>query len=60
MISSGKEIPFKQSMQAEGSIITEDLRLIERVFYELRKAIASTIKSDPQTTAPEKTSAEKN
>ncbi len=55
----GKEIPFKQSMQAQGSIITEDLRLIERVFYELRKAIASTIKSDPQTTVPEKTSAEK-
>jgi multidrug resistance efflux pump len=31
-----KEIPFKQEMLANGEIITEDLRLIERFFYQLK------------------------
>lgn len=31
-----KEIPFKQEMKANAEIITEDLRLIERFFYQFR------------------------
>jgi len=34
-----KEIPFKQEMRGVVEIITEDLRLIERFFYQFRKAI---------------------
>lgn len=41
-----KEIPFKQAMQANGEIITEDLRLLERIFYELRKAISSAMEPE--------------
>lgn len=48
MTNFGKEIPFKQAMQADASIITEDLRLIERIFYELRKAIVSALEADPK------------
>jgi multidrug resistance efflux pump len=33
----GKEIKFKQEMQGVAEIITEDLRLIERVFYQLKE-----------------------
>lgn len=33
----GKEIEFKQEMQGVAEIITEDLRLIERVFYQLKE-----------------------
>ena len=33
----GKEIEFKQEMQGVAEIITEDLRLIERVFYQFKK-----------------------
>ncbi len=32
-----KEIPFKQEMRGVVEIITEDLRLIERFFYQFRK-----------------------
>lgn len=32
-----KEIDFKQEMRGTAEIITEDLRLIERFFYEFRK-----------------------
>jgi multidrug resistance efflux pump len=32
----GKTLPFSQEMQGEGRIITEDLRLIQRIFYHLR------------------------
>jgi HlyD family secretion protein len=39
-----REIPFKQAMQAEAGIVTEDLRLIERIFYELRRAIVEAAK----------------
>lgn len=33
----GKEIEFKQEMQGTAEIITEDLRLIERVFYRFNE-----------------------
>ena len=33
----GKEIEFKQEMAGVAEIITEDLRLIERVFYQFKK-----------------------
>ncbi len=32
----GKEIDFQQEMRGTGDIVTEDLRLIERFFYQLR------------------------
>ncbi len=35
----GKIISFKQEMQGSADIITEDLRLIERFFYQLKKII---------------------
>ena len=34
--SYGKEIEFKQEMRGNADIITEDLRLIERLFYQFR------------------------
>ena len=34
--SYNKEIPFKQEMRGVVEIITEDLRLIERFFYQFR------------------------
>ena len=34
-----KEIEFKQEMQGVAEIITEDLRLIERVFYQFKEII---------------------
>ena len=35
-----KEIDFRQEMKGTASIITEDLRLIERLFYQLKDAIS--------------------
>ena len=32
----GKEIPFSQQLQGQAEIITEELRLLERIFYHLR------------------------
>ncbi|MEM9686836.1 MAG: HlyD family efflux transporter periplasmic adaptor subunit, partial [Bacteroidota bacterium] len=37
----GKEIPFKQEMRGIAEIITEDLRLIERFFYQLKDVFSS-------------------
>lgn len=37
--SYNKKIPFKQEMRGAAKIITEDLRLIERFFYQLRNII---------------------
>jgi multidrug resistance efflux pump len=37
--SYGKEIDFKQEMTGVAEIITEDLRLIERFFYQLKEII---------------------
>jgi len=34
-----KEIEFRQEMQGNADIITEDLRLIERFFYQLKKIV---------------------
>lgn len=34
-----KEIDFKQEMRGYGEIITEDLRLIERFFYQFKKIV---------------------
>ncbi len=43
LISSyGKAVPFKQEMTGEASIVTEDMRLIGRVFNEIRKAFSQT------------------
>ena len=35
--SYGKEIEFKQEMQGMAEIITEDLRLIQRFFYQFKE-----------------------
>jgi multidrug efflux pump subunit AcrA (membrane-fusion protein) len=37
--SYNKEINFKQEMRGKAEIITEDLRLIERFFYQLKRAV---------------------
>ena len=37
--SYNKEIDFKQEMQGSAEIITEDLRLIERFFYQFREVL---------------------
>ncbi|MDC9722601.1 MAG: HlyD family efflux transporter periplasmic adaptor subunit [Urechidicola sp.] len=37
--SYNKEIEFKQEMQGTAQIITEDLRLIERFFYQFKKVL---------------------
>lgn len=34
--SYGKQIPFRQEMEAQAEIVTEDLRLIERIFNQFR------------------------
>ncbi|WP_367916299.1 HlyD family secretion protein [Leadbetterella sp. DM7] len=39
LTNSGKKLPFKYGMKATGDIVTEDLRLIERFFYDLRKIL---------------------
>ncbi len=36
-----KEIPFKHEMLGQAKIITEDLRLLERFFYQLKSAVSS-------------------
>lgn len=35
--SFGKKIEFKQEMKGEADIVTEDLRLLERLFYQFRE-----------------------
>ncbi len=37
MTSSQKTIPFRNGLTASGEIVTENLNLIERLFYELRR-----------------------
>lgn len=34
--SFGRQLEFRQEMQGSAEIVTEDLRLIERIFYQLR------------------------
>jgi hypothetical protein len=38
----GKHLEFKQEMSGTATIVTEDLRLLERVLYQLRKAVAKS------------------
>ncbi len=35
--STGRQLPFRNGLTATGEIITEDTRLIEKIFYELRR-----------------------
>ena len=37
--SYNKEIEFKQEMRGVAEIITEDLRLIERFFYQFKELV---------------------
>ncbi|WP_028523900.1 HlyD family secretion protein [Runella limosa] len=37
--SSKRKIPFRNGMMATGEIVTDDLRLIERLFYDFRKML---------------------
>jgi len=37
--SYNKTIPFKQEMSGSAEIVTEDLRLIERFFYQFKSAV---------------------
>jgi len=39
LTNSGKTLPFKYGMKAAGDIVTEDLRLLERFFYDIRKTL---------------------
>ncbi len=39
LTSSNKNLPFRNGMTASGEIITENLRLIEKFFYEIRKSV---------------------
>ena len=40
MTSYRKQLDFRQEMQGSAEIVTEDLRLLERIFYQV-KALAS-------------------
>lgn len=37
--SFGKKLPFDRELKASAEIVTEDLRLIERFFYQIRKLL---------------------
>ncbi len=37
-----KELPFRQEMQGTAEIITRDLRLLERIFYQFRNLLDNT------------------
>ncbi len=37
--NSGRVLPFKYGMKATADIVTEDLRLIKRFFYDIRKTL---------------------
>jgi multidrug resistance efflux pump len=39
MTSYRKKLPFKQEMQGTAEIVTQDLRLIERIFHQLRSLV---------------------
>lgn len=38
-----RTIPFKQDMTGQASIVTEDIRLLGRIFYEIRRAFVNNI-----------------
>jgi multidrug resistance efflux pump len=35
--STGRQLPFRNGLYATGEILTEDVRLIEKLFYQIRK-----------------------
>lgn len=37
--SANKKLPFKNGMTASGEVITENLKLIEKLFYDIRKTM---------------------
>ncbi|MDO8940253.1 MAG: HlyD family efflux transporter periplasmic adaptor subunit [Methylicorpusculum sp.] len=37
--SANKTLPFEQEMQGRAEIVTEDMRLLERVFYQIRRLL---------------------
>ncbi|MEZ0487364.1 HlyD family secretion protein [Fibrella aquatica] len=37
LTSTGQQLPFRNGLTATGEIITDDTRLIEKIFYELRR-----------------------
>lgn len=37
--SFGKKLPFDRELKGSAEIVTEDLRLIERFFYQIRKLL---------------------
>lgn len=39
LTNSGKDLPFRYGMKGTGDIVTEDLRLIERFFHDIRKTL---------------------
>jgi HlyD family secretion protein len=39
----GKELKFSQEMQAAADIITDDMRLIERLFMPIKKIFAESM-----------------
>lgn len=41
--SFGKPLQFKQEMTGEAQIVTEDIRLIERILYEVRRAFVNNV-----------------
>jgi multidrug resistance efflux pump len=44
--SFGRHLEFRQEMQGSAEIVTEDLRLIERIFYQLRALFVGKPKSN--------------
>ena len=39
LVTYNKNVKIKVGMTASGEIVTEDLRLIEKLFYEIRKYV---------------------
>nr|MCU0341918.1 hypothetical protein [Spirosomataceae bacterium] len=37
--NSNKQLSYKSGMEASAEIITEDLRLVERIFYQLKRTL---------------------
>jgi multidrug resistance efflux pump len=60
--SFDKHLEFRQEMQGGAEIVTEDLRLIERIFYQLRGlfVVAGTNGSEVETAAAKQAQAKAN
>jgi hypothetical protein len=37
--SANKKLPFRNGMTASGEVVTENLKLIEKLFYDIRKTM---------------------